>query len=323
MRNSILGVLNCSLVSLTLLSLAACSKGSDVMSIPDTLPIVRATIPSTLYSSSIGIQAIIAGLDPNLEAVKTRLFSPGPTDFQYRLNSIDSRLNELEERLGSCAKEQPQLWSVPVGLSGIPLTEMYFQCSTAVTGPGVSDFKIYLGQKDQFWYLAELQINDGFEAGNGEPPTMGVLAKVASDASSVEAYQISVEKVSGHYYASIVQVLASKNTGVFELSVGSDAGSDTTSPGANYTGLGCGVRMKAASSLVYAEGVFSQGNCGSSSSVCASTADFSTSTECSTQGLSALTSMTMTQSGLGAAQAGNAAKSIIVDKAGMPTLTAY
>jgi hypothetical protein len=266
---------------------------------------------------------MVTTFDANLDAVKSRFFAPGPTDFQYRLNAIDNRLNELEARLGECANQTAQEWTVPVGTSGIPLTSMYFQCYTSVTGPGVSDYKIYLGQKDGYWYLAELQINDAFESGDAEPPTMGVLAKIASDSSTVEAYQISVEKVSGSYYASIVQILANKTTGVFELAVGSDAGSNTISPGANFTGLGCGVRMKSTSSLVYAEGIFSQGNCSGSATVCAETTAFGTSTDCTAQGLTTLTSMNMTQLDLATKNAGTVAKAIIVDKTGMPTLTAY
>jgi hypothetical protein len=324
-RRSIMRAVFIALLSFYLLSFAACSKSeSSSMSIPDTLPIVQATIPSTLYSSSVSLLSLITSIDSNLDAVKTRLFSPGPTDFQYRLSAIDSRLNELESRLGDCANEEAKSWTVPVGDTGIPLTTMYFQCYTSVTGPGVSDYKIYLGKKDSYWYLAELQINDSFESSDAEPPTMGVLAKVASDSSTVEAYQISVEKVSGSYYASIVQILADKTTGVFELAVGSDSGANTISPGANFTALGCGVRMKTASSLVYAEGVFSQGaSCGSSANVCANTTDFSSDTGCSGAGLTTLSSMNMTQAALATAQAGNAAKAIIVDKTGMPSLTSY
>jgi hypothetical protein len=259
----------------------------------------------------------------SINDLKTRLFSPGPTDFQYRLKSIDSRLDEMEERAGSCADKEAQAWTVPVGTTGIPLTTMYFQCYDTATGPEVSDFKIYFGKKDGFWYLAELQINDNFENSDGESPTMGVLAKIAEDSSTVEAYQISVEKVSGAYYSTITQILANKNTGVFEVSSASSAGAgQTLSPGANFTGLGCGVRMKTDSTNVYATGAFSQTSCGTTSNLCASASDLSTTistTNCSSLS-SSLTSMSMTQSDLISAGAGAVAKAIIVDKTNMPAV---
>jgi len=310
--------------------LSAC--GSDKLDIPNALPIVQATLPTSLESSAAALmitknsstleRASLAS-DIQLMSIselKTRLFSPGPTDFQYRLKSIDSRLDEMEERAGSCADKEAQAWTVPVGTTGIPLTTMYFQCYDTATGPEVSDYKIYFGKKDGFWYLAELQINDNFENSDGESPTMGVLAKIAEDSSTVEAYQISVEKVASTYYSTITQILANKNTGVFEVSSASSAGTGQyLSPGANFTGLGCGVRMKTDSTNVYATGAFSQTTCGTTSSPCVLASDLSTTGSCGSLS-SSLTSMSKTQSDLTSAGAGAVAKAIIVTKTNMPTV---
>ena len=240
--------------------------GSNSATIPDALPIVQAALPSTLDSSAASLMMRANGLssddfhalNTNFNALKNGLFS-GPADFQLRLKMIDSRLDGLEKNAGDCVSKTAQAWSVPVGSTGIPLTTMYFQCYTTATGDGISDYQIYLGKQDGYWYLAEFQVNSSFESGDGEPPTMGVLSKIADDSSSIEAYQISVEKSSGTYYSTITQILANKTTGVFEVSSASTAdNTQVVTPGANYTGLGCGVQMKTDGTNVYGTGSFSQ-----------------------------------------------------------------
>jgi len=98
---------------------------------------------------------------------------------------------------------------------------------------------------------------------------------------------------------------------VFELSSASSADStQTISPGANYSGLGCGVSMKTDGSYVYAEGIFSQASsCPASATVCA---DASTLSD-SSGACGSLTSI----STLGLERAdvsGNQAKSLVVDR---------
>jgi len=260
--------------------------------------------------------------DANITELKTRLFSAGPTDFQFRLKSIDSRMDELESQAGSCVSATAQEWAVPVGTSGIPLATMYFQCSFSVTGTsGVSDYKIFFGKKDGFWYLAELQINSGLETGSGEPPTMAVLAKIADDSTTVEAYQISLEKISGTYHTSVTQILANKTTMIFEVSTASTAtSSQVASSGANMTGLGCGVQMKTDGTNIFGSGVFSQAtSCPSSATPCVLASDFGSSGTCTS--INTFSSVAMTRTALSSAGAANVAKAIIVDKTGMPSVT--
>lgn len=305
--------------------LSACGGGS--MSVPNALPIVKGALPATLESSAATRMSSMAfasplAVDSNITALKSRFFdgaTAGPTDFQYRLKMIDSRMDELEEDGGDCEGKDAQAWSVPVGTTGITLSTMYFQCYTTVTGPGVSDYKIYFGKKDGYWYLAELQINDAFESGDGEPPTMAVLAKIAEDSTTVEAWQISVEKVAGSYYSTMTQILANQSTGVFEVSSASSAGTSTITPGANYTGLGCGVQMKTDGTNIKASGIFSQGTCSSSAAPCVLASNFDT-TGASCSSISTFGTVAMTQSGLISASAGATAKAIIVDKTGIPTV---
>jgi hypothetical protein len=308
--------------------LSACGGSLDI---PDALPIVQDTLPTTLKDSTGAtfmarsvsqMDTQLLAADSDITELKTRLFSAGPTDFQYRLSSIDGRMNELEERAGSCEDEDAKAWSVPVGSTGIPLTTMYFQCYTNVTGPGVSDYKIYFGKKGGYWYLAELQINDNFESNDGEPPTMGVLAKIADDSTSVEAYQITVEKVSSSYYATITQILADKTGGIFEVSSASTADStQVLSPGANMTGLGCGIQMKTDGTNIYGSGSFSQAaTCAATATPCVLASNFDT-TGASCSGINTFSTVAMTRAGLISASAATAAQAIIIDKTGMPTVT--
>ena len=312
--------------------ISGCGSKSSANSatIPNALPIIQATIPANFKSSSTALFIAKKDLhalgqvhllaDANVTELKSRLFSPGPTDFQYRLKSIDSRLDQLETNAGDCVSAEAKEWSVPVGTSGISLSKMYFQCYTSATGPEVSDYKIYFGKKDGYWYLAELQINDNFESSDGESPTMGVLAKIADDSTTVEAYQISVEKVLGSYYATVTQILANKTTSVFEVSTASSATtSQVLSPGANMTGLGCGVQMKTDGINVYATGSFSQApTCASSASPCVLASDITTAGTCTS--INTLNTVAFTRAGLVTADVGSTAKSIIVSKTGMPTV---
>ncbi len=310
--------------------LSAC--GGSALDIPDALPIVQSTLPTSLKDSTDALLMMnrssskpamnAFAVDSNITELKSRLFSAGPTDFQDRLSSIDSRLNELEERGADCADKDAKAWTVPVGSTGIPLTTMYFQCYDSVTGPGVSDYKIYFGKKDGYWYLAELQINDNFTSGtDGEPPTMAVLSKVADDATSVEAYQITVENNAGSYYATITQILADKTAGTFEVSTASSAtDGQVLSPGANMTGLGCGVQMKTDGTNIYGSGSFSQAStCAAAATPCVLASNFD-SAGASCSGINSFSSLAMTRAGLISADAATAARAIIIDKTGIPTV---
>jgi hypothetical protein len=230
----------------------------------------------------------------------------------YRLKMVDDRLDDLADAIKACDLSSPQAFTPPAIATGFNFP-MYFSCMQEVdaTSMGISDFKVYFGQSGGYWYLAELQTNADLENSDAEPPTMGVLSKISEDGQSMEVYQISVEKKTGTYYASVTQIKADRGTGVFELASSSSADqTQTISPGANYTGVGCGVSMKTDGTYVYATGSFNQiTSCPSTATVCANAGDLTDATGmCSS--LQTLSTLTLDR----AAVSGNDAKSLIVDR---------
>lgn len=302
-----------SLVICLSLGLSSCGKktsdssSSSTSPIPNMVTIAKSTLPSTLESSAVGFT-----VDANLTELKSRLFSPGPTDFMFRLKMVDDRLDSLGDAIRECENSATSTYTPPIVATGFNFP-MQFSCKQTVdaTALGVSSFEVYFGNSGGYWYVAELQTNSGFESSDAEPPTMGVLSKISEAGDEMEVYQISVEKSSGVYYSTVTQIKANTTTGVFELASASSADStQTISPGANYSGLGCGVSMKTDGSYVYATGSFDQTpTCPSSATVCASSGDLNDATGmCG--GLTSLSTLILNR----AAVSGSNAKSLVVNR---------
>jgi hypothetical protein len=244
------------------------------------------------------------------------MFAPGPADFQFRIKMIDERLDSLADAIAACESTTTTTYTPPAVATGWTFP-MEFSCVQTIdsSSSGISDMKVYFGKSGGYWYIGEFQTNTDFTNGDGEPPTMAVLAKIDEDGNNLTAVQISVERISSVDYATFTQIIADKTNGTFEISTASSANaSQTASSGANYTGLGCGVQMKTDSSLIYASGVFAQGSsCGSTSVLCATAADFTDTTGCSS--LTTFTSLTLARTDI----SGTNAKSMIVDRTGLPS----
>lgn len=308
---------------LSVMFLVACAedKNSDGASnpIPSMVQISRAVLPTSLESSGVNFfPSSLFSTNADLAELKTRIFSPGPTDFLDRLQKVDSRLNEMASRVSSCATLTTQTYTPPAFVTGLSFP-MEFACKETVgngTSMGMSVFDIYFGKANGYWYLAEIQVNAGFSSGDAEPPTMAVIAKVSEDGNDMEVWQISVENKSSVNYASVVHITADKAAGVFSLSTASSAdNTQTISPGANFTGLGCGVRMITNGTDVYAEGKFSQAaSCPSQTTVCTQ-ADLSTAGSCSSISGSSEFLALLARADV----SGNNAKAMIVDGSGLPT----
>jgi hypothetical protein len=316
-------LLICLAVVSTLLSCADNNNGGGgsvgTSPIPSMVKIAKEVLPANLESSKVSAMDLpVHTMAGELAEMKSRLFSEGPTDFLYRLYMVDSRLNELASRISECADMATQSYTPPAVVTGMSFP-MEFSCKTSIdnaTSMGMSKYDVYFGKKNGFWYLAEIQVNAGFETSNGEPPSIGVLAKVSEDGSQMDVWQISVEKKSSAYYAGVMHITANKTAGIFSLTTASSADStQILSPGANFSGLGCGVQMITDSTEVYANGSFSQNpSCPSTTSVC-TLADLATSATCSS--LSASSSLLSLIGRLDVS--GNTAKSLVVDGTGLPS----
>ena len=230
-------------------------------------------------------------------SVVQRLFCLGPTDFRGRLKFIDENYVTLAEQNPTCMESAPQEWKVldNVELSTAPSPTPSSSSATAAnftayvscrwTRDSTTDSgNFYLGKKDSFYYFVDIQKNKGEGtvgpngSGDGTTPTNSsliTLAKLATDGSTAEVFQISRETLHeshpqvatyGRKHVSVMHISADKTNSVFEVSVGSTAFADsvtnssntTLSPGANMNGVGCGVRIKTKSGLIYGSGLWSQ-----------------------------------------------------------------
>jgi hypothetical protein len=224
----------CLFFIVSLLALSSCSKKKSSSSasspVPSMVTIAKATLPSSLESSAVGFNLTEEFTpDTNLDEMKDRLFSPGPADFMYRLNSVDSRLDSLADAIIACADTPTSTYNPPTTLATGFSFPMELACVQTVdaTSLGVSDFKVYFGKSGGYWYIAEIQTNASFESNDSEPPTMAVLSKIDENGEEMEVFQISVEKSSADnlYYASVTHILANKTLGIFEISSASSADS--------------------------------------------------------------------------------------------------
>jgi hypothetical protein len=306
-------------------SIAGCTKSSTATEastspVPDMLPIVKESLPSTLESSAAIVVRELNAISPfansNLTELQTRMFAPGPVDFQFRIKKIDERLDSLADAIKACESSTTTTYNPPAVANSWTFS-MEFSCVQTIdaSAQGVSDMKVYFGKSGGYWYVGEFQTNADFASGDGEPASMAVLARIAEDGNSMTAVQISVENISSVEYATFTQIIADKENGIFEISTASSASSSqTASTGANFTGLGCGVQMRTDSTLIYAAGVFEQGpTCGSVSTVCATAADFTDTSGCGS--LTSFATLALDRTDISGANA----KSMIVDRSGLPS----
>ncbi len=303
----------------------SCSKKESSTSssspVPSMVAIAKSSLPVNLESTAVGFNLVEKKLltaDADLAEMKTRLFSPGPTDFMFRLNSVDDRLDSLADAILACESVTTTTFTPPAIAAGFSFP-MEFSCVQTIdaTSLGVSDFKVYFGKSGGHWYIAEIQTNAQFSSSDGEPPTMAVLSKINENGEEMEVFQISVEYVSGINHATITHIKANKTDGIFELSSASSAygglgSTQVITPGANYTGLGCGIKMITDSNYVYGSGEFGQNStCPSSSTPCGTAANLNDAPPGSCGYLVALIStLTLDRASID----GDNAKSLVVDR---------
>ncbi|MBM3382697.1 MAG: hypothetical protein FJY29_09690 [Betaproteobacteria bacterium] len=248
-------------------------KGSPI-GLGQLLVPVKASAPTGLASGSAASSLTsglgLAAAGQELAEVKSRIFSPGPTDFMYRLKMVDGRLAELDSRHQDsprkCVTESAKQWA----LSGLPdssntLTgsaSFWFSCKEVMSQSGGGTLTVLFGRKDGFSYVAELQ-----KAGDDTIPTMVVLGKVDDASTKAEVWQIVLPKPSvtdtAKQHSSWMYILGDKASSNFEMAVGGTGRmngiNDSEEPN---SGLGCGVRLKASSTLVSGIGRFHEAGTG-------------------------------------------------------------
>jgi len=310
-----------------LLAAVACGKKDEKSTNPFDAPAVKPPVenqsPSAFKSTKLALAA-----DPDLTKIKDRFYSDGPTDFLDRLGKVDERMAEFESRAsgsdsGKCVSEEAQLWDLK-DIPGVGAFPMYFSCYDIPSQSQGTTMSIYFGKKDGYWYLAELSKN---ESGN-EPPTIGVLAKVNEAGTETTVVQVSIEN---NYTTSIFHIYANDTTKVFEMS---NASNRTTSNGSgsgpNYTGVGCGVRLKSDASFVYGAGRFASEDCSTEpdTTVCGDAATLSSRNvnDCAAAGLDNFSVMSLTAAELGDVSVngtGYTKVKAIIDGSGLPAVSQF
>ena len=289
-----------------------------------------------------------------LSTLKSRLFSPGPTDFMDRVKKVDDRLKELDQRqqesARKCVGEEPKEWK----LTGLPdsqggltgSTSFWLQCSETVNVSNVSPtakLTIYFGRKDGFSYLAELSS----DTEKSDPPTLAVLGKVDDASTKSEIWQVMLtsenEATTSKKHSMWMYILADKLSKNFEMSVGGTGklAADPSQSEGPFSGVGCGVKVKASATHVYGIGRFHEsgpggGNAGlpgetcddAERTICASAIDLSSKSDNDCSSLNnfnvSVPKLTFVQlGGNNETKTGYTLGSQIVKAAGMPSLSSF
>lgn len=225
------------------LSLGSCGifeeEEGESLNVPQLEPPVARNTPSGLQ-----VSAALTGATSNdpMQVLKSRLFSPGPTDYKDRLQKIDERMAELDRRAKEserkCTKDPATIWNPPFKFPNGESFPMYFSCRENLSEQSTLAF----GKEGEYFYLAELQKS------GGQGPAIAVLSRAKLDGSYTEAWQI-VGDQSADY--SVLAIKANDADGSLELSVGGNS---------SGLGVGCGIRFLAKGEAIIAEGVFASPN---------------------------------------------------------------
>jgi len=262
-----------SLISVALMSvvtiLISCSdSNSGGAGMPLIEPPVTAATPNGLKARSDGARTL------PIADVKSRFFAAGPTYITNLLQSIDTRISEINTRSSetarTCLSATPVAYNLTI--NGETLTG-YFQCYDLFEA-GVSG--MLFGQKDGVWYLYQ-------NVGQGRSyavvsPVEGQTGKYQIKAwMSVGQLNATGTGCSSNWYGcsyGSIRLEANSYTNTFEMSV---AG----------TGFGfCGAHLKSDGTNLYvvgSAGATSDGTtwtCAASDSVCTLAADTDTAGTC-------------------------------------------
>ena len=328
------------------------SKGSP-MGLGQLLIPVKASAPAALAAASKTASSLTESFEfaapTELETLKDRFFKEGPNDFMYRLKSVDGRLAELDKRhttevARKCVTETPKEWS----LSGLPdksntltgTASFWLSCKEVLPQTGGGTLTILFGRKDGTSYLAEIQ-----KAADDTVPTMFVLGKVDDASTKAEVWQVVLTKKSvtdaAKQHTSWLYILGDKANSNFELATGSSAAQSSTPTDSEdpTSGAGCGVRIKASSTLVYGIGRFHDAGTAdgrdataaacndAEATVCASATDLTSKTAADCDAIKTFSDsvpkITYSQLKGSSPYAGYTKAKAILDLSGLPELTSF
>lgn len=279
------------------LSVTGCSKdeGGTSAGIPLTEPPVTKATPSGLKSTSLMLRrrGEFSNFALDINEVKSRFFSSGPTQISELLKNIDTRIQEINTRSSESTHECLSATPVEQSITVMGNTEKaYFQCYDVF---GDNTGGMLFGKNSDTWYLYQ---NVGAQRS---------LAKVtpvsgASGEYTVEAWfsvgQSNTSGCSSTWYGcsyGVIHLKANSSTSAIEMTV---AG----------TGFGyCGAHLKSEGTNLFIQGSSggsSDGttwSCQAADTSCTLASSLTTSGSCGDIGVSSfeLTSLGVSASSVG------------------------
>jgi hypothetical protein len=285
----------------------------DGPQLPHITPPVRAAIPPGLGGTAQGVAPLL-----NASDIYTRFFTPGPTGIYSILETIDGRIDEINQRTGDCLTQEPVAYTVEAW--GQSLTA-YAQCTRDLDAPSGSPTAfIEFGTAPD----GAIWINDSQSGGT----TLAQLTPIA-DATGQYAVHIWLALPDpanpldctnpppvgrGSYGA--VELKADESTNAFEMVV---AG----------TGFGyCGAQLKSDGTSVYFTGSIDMGStCNAIDSICGAASDVVMPATCGSSttsfALPALGRMAVPSCNIGASQYPASGNTVDVSGAATDTVQTF
>ena len=250
------------------LGLGLKKKNSLTLNIPYLKPPVQSATPSGFKTRRMLRDDVSRTLTPitssdALNTIKSRLFSEGPGDFTYRLGMVDTRFQEIKKRTEESETPKVCLKTTPSKFEpSLPNDEnflMYLQCYEKLS----DQLSVYFGQKDDVFYIAELQKS------SGNTPTIAVLANVDSAGNKVDVWQIIVDDNQTPKKVAVTHIQADKTESTMHI---------VTAATSTGTGIGCGLKFSSTTSSLWFFGFPADDNSGGMTCPTTSDANYIAST---------------------------------------------
>jgi hypothetical protein len=244
--------------------LVACtSSGTSSVDLPLITPPVRAAAPAGFGGTSARRAGQIAPLDATLspDDIKSRFFSPGPTEVFQILQSVDDRISEVNSATtpAACLEQAPVSYPLHVFGQDVAFEAQCYRTFTGASGPpafmqfGSDAGTTYLYVTGGAARLAARIAGDTVDVWYGVGYTNDMCGGGTWDGCSY----------------GVTQIEAQPDAHAFEMTV--------SGIGVGY----CGVQLRSDGSVIYGEGSPDMGaTCAAVASLCANASDLSAATAC-------------------------------------------
>jgi hypothetical protein len=261
-------------LSIIICGLSACSKDSTTGNYPLISPPVKSAAPAGFQSRSRTLST---------SEFSSRFFTTGPTSIFRILDSIDTRITDINSRVSSstsgCYTATPVNYTLSILGSSV---DMYAQCYEILSGATATDPKLLQwGKKGDVFYL--------YEAVGAER-----VVAIATPITGTTNYRVQAWIAVGFTNSTCAEgQWDTCSYGVIQV----DADSDAATFEMTVAGMGfgyCGAQLKSDGTNVYATGSTDMGStCNAVDTLCVTAANVSTTGTCG----SSLTTFALTPMG--------------------------